>query len=254
MLQRLKSIYERNSFHLRANYPHVVVIRNTDPKTLAHIADDGTNICDTVALVDADALIYLRGRSYPHIKYQREQVEGKSACNYIASGYYANAWRRGIHRGFEALVQNRSFTIYRSRDLVLGNEDDYVQTDIVADNFHGYAPFSAGCVTVEGKMNPPEGAWKIAHEWIFRKHAEIPTFSVVILNHADLTDTGVSLRLGSMGDAVSALQRALKLRDDGEFGPMTFAAVIAFQRSMRLEPTGIADQRTLSILHGGKAA
>lgn len=249
----LKTIYERNSFRLPVNDPHIVVLRNTNPATLLHIEDTGVNNCDTILLVDEN-VVRLPGRTYPHIKYQKEQMEGKSACNYIASGFYSAAWRRGWHRGFKALVQHRSFTIWRSRDLTLGNEDDYIQTDIVADNMHGYAPYSAGCVTVQGSMNPPDGAWKTAYDWIYTKNSDIPFFSVAILENSDLTAEGTCLRIGSRGSMVGEIQRSLGLKIDNDFGPMTFAAVIAYQKKEGLNPTGIVDPRTLAYLLGGSAA
>jgi peptidoglycan L-alanyl-D-glutamate endopeptidase CwlK len=62
------------------------------------------------------------------------------------------------------------------------------------------------------------------------------------------------LRLDSSGDDVVALQRALKARGfdpgapDGDFGPGTEAAVIAFQKSEGLTPDGIVGPQTLDKL------
>jgi serine-type D-Ala-D-Ala carboxypeptidase (penicillin-binding protein 5/6) len=54
------------------------------------------------------------------------------------------------------------------------------------------------------------------------------------------------LRVGAQGQRVEMLQRALnerlkpavELSVDGEFGPVTRAAVIAWQKSQELAPTG----------------
>jgi len=68
------------------------------------------------------------------------------------------------------------------------------------------------------------------------------------------------LKEGSSGPAVKALQRRLKDKGfdpgliDGAFGPGTEAAVIAFQRSERLAPDGIAGPRTLARLAGAPEA
>ncbi len=57
------------------------------------------------------------------------------------------------------------------------------------------------------------------------------------------------LRTGSSGVAVVALQRTLRVNPaDGSFGPLTAAAVMAFQRAHRLAPSGIVDARTWSGL------
>jgi hypothetical protein len=50
---------------------------------------------------------------------------------------------------------------------------------------------------------------------------------------------GVVLRQGSRGSAVLALQRGLAVSADGDFGPITRAAVVRFQRLQRLPLTGV---------------
>src|SRR5207253_6664636 len=68
------------------------------------------------------------------------------------------------------------------------------------------------------------------------------------------------LRQGSSGPDVTGLQQ--KLKDlgfdpngvDGNFGPGTKAAVIAFQQSKGLQADGIAGPATLAALHSNGAA
>ena len=50
---------------------------------------------------------------------------------------------------------------------------------------------------------------------------------------------GLTLRQGSKGVAVVALQRALRVAPDGAFGPATLAAVKTVQSRARLAPTGV---------------
>jgi peptidoglycan hydrolase-like protein with peptidoglycan-binding domain len=60
---------------------------------------------------------------------------------------------------------------------------------------------------------------------------------------------------GAVGPAVEALQRALRDAGfspgeiDGEFGPNTRNAIAVFQLSRGLPATGVADERTLSLLN-----
>ena len=56
------------------------------------------------------------------------------------------------------------------------------------------------------------------------------------------------LRIGSTGSAVVALQRALRISADGEFGRQTQAAVVSFQRRHGLEADGVVGPRTWSAL------
>lgn len=56
------------------------------------------------------------------------------------------------------------------------------------------------------------------------------------------------LRQGAVGDHVRELQRALGVTVDGQFGPATRAAVVAFQRRHSLLPDGIVGQMTWAAL------
>jgi len=55
---------------------------------------------------------------------------------------------------------------------------------------------------------------------------------------------GLTLKQGSKGVAVVALQHALRVTPDGSFGPMTLAAVKAVQSRARLAPSGVVSGAT----------
>lgn len=58
-----------------------------------------------------------------------------------------------------------------------------------------------------------------------------------------------TLRLGSAGEDVKYLQRMLgKLDVDGDFGPATRKAVIAFQKRVGIDQSGVVDQPTWAAL------
>jgi predicted chitinase len=63
-----------------------------------------------------------------------------------------------------------------------------------------------------------------------------------------------TIRRGSRGDAVAALQQTLGLKDDGIFGPNTEAALRAWQRAHDLVPDGIAGPATWGALDTEPAA
>jgi peptidoglycan hydrolase-like protein with peptidoglycan-binding domain len=52
----------------------------------------------------------------------------------------------------------------------------------------------------------------------------------------------VILRQGSRGSAVVALQRALHVTADGDFGPRTRSALVTFQTLQHISPNGVADR------------
>jgi hypothetical protein len=60
------------------------------------------------------------------------------------------------------------------------------------------------------------------------------------------------LKLGSKGPAVRRLQRALKLNEDGQFGPITETAVKAFQKKNGLIETGTVDSSLSAKLFPNK--
>lgn len=63
--------------------------------------------------------------------------------------------------------------------------------------------------------------------------------------------SSTTLKRGSTGEAVVALQRALGgITADGEFGPLTEAAVKSFQASKGLPQTGVVDSATWNALGG----
>lgn len=59
-----------------------------------------------------------------------------------------------------------------------------------------------------------------------------------------------TIRRGSRGDAVVALQLILGLSADGQFGPATEEAVLAFQRKNQLLPDGVVGRSSWAALQG----
>jgi peptidoglycan hydrolase-like protein with peptidoglycan-binding domain len=71
------------------------------------------------------------------------------------------------------------------------------------------------------------------------------TWTVVTrLAYPLLDHRSTTLRRGSSGASVAALQQALRLTADGRFGAATHAAVMTAQTAARLVPTGVVDRRT----------
>lgn len=62
--------------------------------------------------------------------------------------------------------------------------------------------------------------------------------------------SGTTLKVGSSGEEVKKLQQALGITADGNFGPQTKAAVIAYQKANGLTPDGIVGSQTLASLGG----
>lgn len=60
----------------------------------------------------------------------------------------------------------------------------------------------------------------------------------------------LTIKRGSTGAAVTALQKALKITADGSFGPATETAVIAYQKSKGLTASGVVGPSTWAALMG----
>jgi hypothetical protein len=253
----IEKIMKKNGFKWTGERPLIAVLRNTkqnDDGSFEYVRDDSTNCCDTVLLIDRkrrDA-ISLTGRSFPHREYQARQVAHTENANYIASGFYPMAWRKGFHFKYRALVQHVKFMIWRSEDMELGEGDDRPQYGVVWDDFHGWAPDSAGCVTVKGTMQKEDGDWGVAVKWIYNTNDPYTFFDAAILNNSDINDEEEKLRFGSGGSDVKKMQRLLSkiygIKIDGDFGPVTHNALIKFQRENGLMPDGIYGPKTRAAL------
>ncbi len=256
--EKIRDIMIKNDFITINNYlptPLIVVFRNTafmhgkyEKNKISYLKDDGVSITDTVFLIDDKNILELMGRSYPHDKYQAQMVDGTAKANYIASAFYMKGLRKGFHRQvYPALVENIKFLVWRSLDMDLKDDDDYTERNNVSDNFHGWAPYSAGCVTVRGNMGKTghrednTGDWKIAYSWIY--DMDETYFNIAILEHEDLKGER-RLRIGSRGDNVKGMQDqlyrcGLDIKPDGDFGPWSHVIVRQFQRKYGLKDDGI---------------
>lgn len=92
---------------------------------------------------------------------------------------------------------------------------------------------------------------KLAAAW--RKWRAIPDPSANTAPRTDPATHYATLQYGSYGPAVTALQQRLvalgdRLSVDGDYGPATLAAVVAFQRAHKLLPDGIAGPATQAAL------
>ncbi|NJM50839.1 MAG: DUF3380 domain-containing protein [Sphingomonadales bacterium] len=60
------------------------------------------------------------------------------------------------------------------------------------------------------------------------------------------------IRMGDKGEAVKELQQLLGIKDDGDFGPGTKRAVVAFQQSKKLYADGIVGGQTWAALNASQ--
>jgi len=157
-----------------------------------------------------DLAEWLRLRRDPRIKYVISNAQ-------MYSSYPNNArkaWEWGKYTGSNAHKEHMHISVLDKESL-----------------FDGQAPW--GIATIKGQPIPD----------VAPPHKPAP------LATAPNPRVRATLRLGSAGEDVKYLQRMLgKIAVDGDFGPATRGGVIAFQRRVGIDPSGVVDQPTWAAL------
>lgn len=92
-------------------------------------------------------------------------------------------------------------------------------------------------------IRPPDGVAKTGTPLVKPNPAKAP-------NTGRPDGFAGDLKVGSKGDVVKEIQKKLKLKADGDFGKVTQAKVIEFQKANKLKPTGVVDINTWKKLVG----
>jgi stage II sporulation protein D len=166
----------------------------------------------------------------------------------------ANSWSRGVTA---ASIQARwpSIGTYRQLRIISRDSNGRWGGRVLTAAIDG----SKGSVTVTGATI--RFAFGLRSEWFVPTNsaapaptpAKVPAPTTVrpapakppVVSAARTAYTAykkVVLRQGSKGSAVVFLQRALKVKADGAFGPKTRAALVTFQRQQRIPANGIANR------------
>ncbi len=239
--------------------------------------------CTLVQWKPADQTISaFPGSTVPHATVMAP--EHSDQFNQIFTGYYSQAYQRGVHRpgspnAHRAFIENRDFMIVRTHDdTVFDAAFDPVTKAFPGDNLHAawcgidgavghYS--SQGCQVVVGFPDTIDGHRSASGPWMLFKDNGYATqqnifdYLLVAGSEAALAanapDTQTRrLRFGSQGEEVTALQTALigsgdfVARPDTDFGPQTLLALLAFQRRVLAQPgvsvDGIAGPRVFAAL------
>lgn len=228
-------------------------------------------------------LAVFTGSTVPNPGGMRKQMtfgESENCCNLLQTGRYRYAV--GNHKVVpNAFRQLEEVVVLRSHDDLMYETTDFWDRCFPGDNIHpswtsATAKFSSfGCQTVSGAYTADDGH---SGEWAtFRSLAGVKgdgadqvgrRYIYVLLTGREahyarfLNDSGKAgdpvetaalrrLRFGSgiggsdaLQAPVKALQQALNIKDDGDFGPGTALAVIAWQRDKLGRADGIVTPLT----------
>lgn len=209
----------------------------------------------------SDELCVFPGSTVPHRRYvaTAKQRAGQGA-NQLMTGRYPD-YRKGMHcatrpTGHRAFRQTRAQAVRRTADDFDYDGDDRVEIGNPYDNIHAaWSPgpehdrfASAGCQVIVGYPScrkrddaPAVGPWRRFSDNAYRSKQK--SFVYLLWNARDarrvVAASGAPAypraRFGSAGARVARVQRALRKRSlyegrvDGDFGPRTLRAVLAFQ-------------------------
>lgn len=218
--------------------------------------DTRPNVLSNISARDA---LQVTGYGVPEL---RTQHDGDLARHYV--GYWRTKYDRIEipEQGIEPLAAGRDATS-SERQTVLrrGSEGDLVVRLQQALVDHGYTREDGSPLRVDGRFGP------VTEAAVMRFQARaglVPDGVVGRDTAAALKDPALVdglLRKGENGEAVARLQRRLieagitqvhgkPLVADGKFGPLTQAAVEAYQQKHGLPADGVAGPRTLDALAG----
>jgi hypothetical protein len=203
------------------------------------------------------------GSTVPHSRHVRDALaRGGVGVNELLTGYYGD-YRKGVHKrgsatAHEAFLQKDGRPIRRTADDLDFEADDRIEVTNPFDNLHagwcqgvGHGDYaSMGCQVIVGfpqcaKLGnrPDTGPWGKFKRSAYQ--VEQQSFGYMLLDGrsaqgvAEAGDAELPrrVRFGSQGVPVERLQARLKEdgfyegKVDGDFGPRTIRAVLAFQKS-----------------------
>ena len=170
------------------------------------------------------------------------------------------SFKRGLHKGNEALVQNNNMIILRDtdEDYNMDYDSDYLQTGMFGINNHAGGPnniqkWSAGCQVIEGDAagggyhSWDSIEWKTYKERAYS--ASNNTYNYILVPYSwirDILENKVDYCFyGSQGQVVKAIQTKLGIKPDGNYGEFTFRAVMKWQKEHGLQSNGCCGSTTL---------
>lgn len=118
---------------------------------------------DLIGIVNGDSISWYTGTTNPGTHWLKNLMNPKGTA-LLKPGQYKDSWKIGLHRGqYKALVQCRSITVYRDKDLdAIAEETAITDTGLFGINIHRANPnwaskfidkWSAGCQVLN---NPKE--------------------------------------------------------------------------------------------------
>lgn len=216
------------------------------------------------------------GSTVPNLRYVKKALGDRGeGTNQLCFGLH-RGYRKGRHNsanarfGHRALRMDRAIPVQRTGDDLDYDADDRLEFETAYDNIHcGWATgpespgfSSAGCQVVVGSANPETGAWKAFASLVYGDQQL--EFDYGLFSGGELRRSAeaggeplpLSLRFGSTGDEVAAVQEALTAHGystagvDGDFGWRTLLAVFRFQRDAMGQrvPDGVVGAQTLAAL------
>ncbi len=182
--------------------------------------------------------------------------EFRSAKGALGNTQPGDGWRfRG--RGLKQLTGRNNYTTFgKNIGMTAEEAAEYVATKQGALESACWFWKRANCNDfadvrdIEGMSRRINGGTIGLEDRVNRWDRALELFEVANKAPADIEILYETVRVGSKGNTVSAVQRALGIASDGVFGPMTERAVKAWQAANDLTADGIIGPKSIARLFG----
>ena len=194
--------------------------------------------------------------------YYTQNAENDMGAARLMAGLWS--FKRGLHKGNPALVQNSSMLVLRDtdQDYDMDFDSDYLQSGFFGINNHAgggsdsIGKWSAGCQVIRGEVVGGQSlAWN-SKQWLNYKNrayqASNSVYQYLLMPYdwVEIVSAGKKaiLMIGSKGNAVSAIQSKLGLKIDQNYGEFTARAVMKFQKANGIQPNGCVGPQTATAM------
>lgn len=207
-----------------------------------------------------DKLVAFEATTMPGVPYVEDPVNEKGAARLVPGLW---TFKRGLHKGNEALVQNEKMVLLRDTDKEYDFDwdTDYLQVGFFGINNHAggglkVGKWSAGCSVIRGEyINGVSKSWT-SKPWILYKSRAYSSinkiYNYILIPYGWLEkcieDSTQFCLWGSTGEGVKKIQRKLNLKVDGVYGEFVMREVMKFQKTQGIQTNGMVGPQTSAAL------
>ena len=217
--------------------------------------------CSIIQLGFNDNLCGFQATTLPGVFYEQNPMGAYGAARLLPGLWN---FKRGLHKGNPALIQNEKMALLRDsdKDYEFDWDSDMFQVGFFGiDNHAGggmaVGKWSAGCQVIKGDVSGgvsrswESTAWSTYYKRATMANNSIYKYILIPENWLEKIygDTPSQyVFYGSSGDMVMNIQAELGLKADGGYGEFTMREVMKWQKVHGIQPNGICGPQTLGAM------